>query len=107
MPLLHCFIPHCGLLLIEDDLLFALPCYFPTCHLFRLAVLPTCYLLHDSRLFGPTLRPSAPVFRCHPVFLDTREAGTCAGSRACFTLLSFLDFSAPVDFCRVIQAAIE
>ena len=32
-----------------------------------LAVLPTCYLLHDSRLLGLTLRPSAPVFRCHRV----------------------------------------
>ena len=32
-----------------------------------LAVLPTCYLLHDSRLFGMTLRPSTPVFRCHRV----------------------------------------
>ena len=30
-----------------------------------LAVLPTCYLLHVSRLFGLTLCPSAPVFRCH------------------------------------------
>ena len=32
-----------------------------------LAVLPTCYLLHDSRLLGLTLRPSAPVCCCHPV----------------------------------------
>ena len=31
------------------------------------AVLPTCYLLHDSRLFGLTLRPSAPVCCCHRV----------------------------------------
>ena len=30
-------------------------------------VLLSCYLLHDSRLFGLTLRPSAPVFRCHRV----------------------------------------
>ena len=29
------------------------------------------------------------------------------GSRACFTLVSLLDFSVPVDFCKVIQAAIE
>ena len=32
-----------------------------------LAVLPTCYLPHDSRLLGLTLRPSAPVCCCHPV----------------------------------------
>ena len=30
-----------------------------------LAVLPTCSLLHDSRLLGLTLRPSASVFCCH------------------------------------------
>ena len=35
--------------------------------LFCLAVLPTCYLLHDSRLLGLTLRPSAPVCCCHRV----------------------------------------
>ena len=34
--------------------------------LFCLAVLPTC-LLHDSRLFGLALRPSAPVCCCHRV----------------------------------------
>ena len=28
-------------------------------------VLTACYLLHDFRLLGPTLRPSAPVCRCH------------------------------------------
>ena len=39
-------------------------------------------LLDVSRLFGLTLRPSAPVYRCPPEFLDTREAGNCAGSRA-------------------------
>ena len=32
-----------------------------------LAVLPTCYLLHDSRLLSLTLRPSAPVCCCHGV----------------------------------------
>ena len=41
-------------------------------------------LLLDSRLLGLTLRHSAPVFRCHRVFLDMRDAGTCAGRRACF-----------------------
>ena len=30
-------------------------------------VLPSCHLLLDSRLFGLTLRLSAPVFRCHRV----------------------------------------
>ena len=39
-------------------------------------------LLDVSRLFGLTLRPSAPVFRCHRETFDTLEAGTCAGSRA-------------------------
>ena len=28
-------------------------------------VLAACYLLHDSRPLGPTLRPSTPVCRCH------------------------------------------
>ena len=46
----------CGLLPKEDDLLSALPCDLPTCHLFR-----------DSRLLGLTLRPFAPVFHCHQV----------------------------------------
>ena len=32
-----------------------------------LAVLPTCYLIFDSHLFGLTLRPSAPVCCCHRV----------------------------------------
>ena len=32
-----------------------------------LAVLPTCSLLHDSRLLGLALRPSAPVCCCHRV----------------------------------------
>ena len=54
LHLSRCSITHCGLLPIENGLLFALPCYLPTCHLFR-----------DSRLLGLTLRPSAPVFRCH------------------------------------------
>ena len=31
------------------------------------SVLLSCYLLDVSRLFGLTLRPSAPVFRCHRV----------------------------------------
>ena len=39
-------------------------------------------LLDVSRLLGLTLRPSAPVFRCHLETFDTLEAGTCAGSRA-------------------------
>ena len=50
--------------------------------LFSLAVLPTCCLLHDSRLFGLALRLSAPVRCCHQGFLGAREAGIFAGSRA-------------------------
>ena len=34
----------------------------------NLAVLPTSYLLHESRLLGLTLRPSAPVCCCHRLF---------------------------------------
>ena len=49
-------ITHCGLLPKEDDLLFALLCYLPTCHLFR-----------DSRPLGLTLRLSTPVCCCHRV----------------------------------------
>ena len=49
---------------------------------FFCSVLPTCYVLHDSRVLGLTLRPSAPVCCCHRVFLDTREAGICARNRA-------------------------
>ena len=45
------------------------------------APLHSC-LLDVSRLLGLTLRPSAPVFRCHPEAFDTLEAGICAGSRA-------------------------
>ena len=39
-------------------------------------------LLDVSRPLGLTLRPSAPVFRCHRETFDTLEPGTCAGSRA-------------------------
>ena len=35
-----------------------------------------------------------------PGFLGTREAGICAGSRACFSLLSLLDFSVSVDLLQ-------
>ena len=56
LQLSPCSITHCGLPPKEDDLLFTLPRYLQTCHLFR-----------DSRFLGLTLRPSAPVFRCHRV----------------------------------------
>ena len=56
LQLLRCSITHCGFLPKEDDLLTALPCDLPTCHLFR-----------DSHLLGLTLHPFAPVFRCHRV----------------------------------------
>ena len=42
-----------------------------------------------------------------PGFLDTREAGICAGSRECFSLLLLLDFSVLAHCCKVIQASIE
>ena len=67
--------------------------------------LVTCFVI--PVFLAWTLRPFAPVFRCPLGFLDTREAGICAGSRACFSLLSLLDFSVPVDFCKVIQAGID
>ena len=71
------------------------------------AVLPSCYLLHDSRLFRPDTASFCSCLPLPPGFLSTREAGTCAGSRACFLLLFLLDVSAPVDFCKDVQAAIE
>ena len=98
MQLLRCSIPHCGLLPLEDDLFFALPCYLPACH-----------MLLDSRLLGLTLRPSAsvfPVFRCHRVLGHAR--GWHLRRKPCvFPLVFLLDFSVPVDVCKVIQAAIE
>ena len=54
-----------------------------------LAVLPTCYLLHDSRLFGLTLRPSTPVCCCHRVswargrLALAQEAVRVSPSRSC------------------------
>ena len=47
-------------------------------------------LLDVSRLLGLTLRPSAPVFRCHRDISATLEAGTCAGSRALYFSFVFL-----------------
>ena len=72
------------------------------------AVLTTCYLLLDSRPFGPTLRPSAPVFRCHPDFWTrgrlalVQEAVRCPLSLS-VSLLGFI----PVALCKVIQATFE
>ena len=70
------------------------------------AVLPSCYLLHDSR-FSPDTASSRSCLSLPLGFLSTREAGICARRRACFTLLVLLDFSVPVDICKVVQAAIE
>ena len=52
--------------------------------LFSLALLPSCHLLLKSRLLGLTLRFRS-CLSLPPGYLDTREAGTCAGSRACFS----------------------
>ena len=46
-------------------------------------------LLDFSRLLGLTLRPFAPVFRCHREIFATLEAGTCAGSRAWYFFFVF------------------
>ena len=58
---------------------------------------------------SPSFRPDTASFRsCQllpPRFLDTREAGICAGSRACFSLLFLLDFSIPVDFVKSFKQA--
>ena len=58
-----------------------------------LAVLPTCFLLHDSRFLGLTLRPSAPVSCCHRVSLTRgRLAFSEEAVRACSLLLFLLNF---------------
>ena len=49
-----------------------------------LDILPTCHLLLKSCLLGLTLRFRS-CLSLPPGYLDTREAGTCAGSRACFS----------------------
>ena len=70
-----------------------------------LAILPPCHLLLDSCLLGLTLRPSAPVF------VATGFLGHAGGwhlrRMPCVLPIFFLDFSAPFDFCKVIQAVIE
>ena len=72
------------------------------------AVLTTCYLLLDSRPSGPTLRPSAPVFRCHRDSWTrgwlalVQEAVRCPLSLS-VSLLGFI----PVALSKVIQATFE
>ena len=93
---LSCSSTHCGLPPNTDDL-FSVQCS-------RLAI-----VFRAPRF--PSSPPNTASFRSclslPPRFLGTRVAGTCAGSCACFSLLFLLDFSAPVDFCKVLQAAIE
>ena len=71
-------------------------------------VLTACYLLHVSRLLGPTLRPSAPVCRCHQ---DSWTRGSLALAQEavrCPPSLSVSLFDpAPVDLCKVIQATFD
>ena len=75
---------------------------FPTCswyqERFALSFCHFCAIVLPTRLSArclPSSRPdTASIRSClllPPEFLDTREAGNCAGSRACFLLLSLLD----------------
>ena len=88
--------PHCGLLPIEDDILFALPRYLPTCHLF-------C----DSRLLGLTLRHYAPVFRCHRVSWTRGRLALAQEAVRVSLFIIFSIFLLLLFFCKIIQAAIE
>ena len=68
------------------------------------AVLTLCYLPP----FGPTLRPTAPVFRCH---WDSWTLGRLAlvqeGVRCPLSLSVSLSGFIPVVLCKVIQATFE
>ena len=70
-------------------------------------VLTACYLFQDFRLLGPTLRPSAPVCRCH---WDSWTRGRLAlaqeAVRCPYLSVSLFDPS-PVDLCNVIQATFD
>ena len=61
-----------------------------TSFLSGLAVLLTCYLLHDSRLLGPTLRPSAPVCCCHRVSWTRRRLALAQETARCPPFILFL-----------------
>ena len=92
----RCSSTHCGLPPHTDDLL---------------SVRFRCLAIVLPAPRFPSFRPDTVSFRSclslPPGFLSTREAGICAGSRACFPLLFLLDFSVPLDVCKVIQAATE
>ena len=57
---------------------------------FVLLSCPRVCLLDVSRLLGLTLASIRSCLLLPPGFLDTREAGSCAGSRVFFVLLSLL-----------------
>ena len=89
LQLLRCSSTHCGLPPNTDDLLSVRSCCL-------------AFVLPAPRF--PSFRPDTASFRSclslPPGFLGTREAGICAGSRACFTLLSLLDVSVSVDLLQ-------
>ena len=71
-------------------------------------VMTACYLLHDSRLLGPTLRPSAPVCRCHRDSWTRGRLALAQEAVRCPPSLSVSLFDpSPVDLCRVIQATFD
>ena len=74
--------------------------------LFCLAVLLTCYLLHDSRLLGLTLRPSAPVCCCHRVSWARGRPALAQGSRA-LSSFSFSSIGSACDgMCPVVSSSL-
>ena len=86
MPLLlRCSTTHCGFPPNADDLLSVRSCCLAN-------------VLLAPRF--PSSRPSAPVCCCHQGFLGTREAGTCAGSRACSPFSFFSIFLFFLIFAR-------
>ena len=66
--------------------------------------LPTRCLLDVSPLKGLTLRSIRSCLSLPPRFMDTREAGICAGSRVWSSSFSLFG-SAPDDVCPVISCA--
>ena len=70
-------------------------------------VLTACYLLHDSRLLGPTLRPSAPVCRCHRDSWTRGRLALAQEAVRCPSLSVSLFDPSPVDLCKVIQATFD
>ena len=62
----------------------------------RMISFQSCFAIVLPAPRFPSFRPDTASFRSclslPPGFLSTREAGICAGSRACFSLLFLLDF---------------